>query len=118
MKLDKMQPGEIWWVELSISSTDSVGHETKKKRPCIIIVNNPQIHMTTVIPLTSNLNAINIPDTYLIRKNSKNGLKQDSIALIFQLRSLSYNRYENQTGIISDTDLKYIKNLIKNYFNL
>lgn len=30
-QLEKMKPGEIWWVELSISSTDSVGHETKKK---------------------------------------------------------------------------------------
>ncbi|MFX1470851.1 MAG: type II toxin-antitoxin system PemK/MazF family toxin [Promethearchaeota archaeon] len=117
-QLIKLKPGEIWWVELSISATDSIGHETKKKRPCIIIVNNPQIQMTTIIPLTSNLSAKNLPDTYLLKRDSQNGLKSDSIALVFQLRSLSYKRYEDKTGIINNTDLKNIKNLIKNYFGL
>ena len=116
--LEKMKPGEVWWVELSISSTDSIGHEQGKIRPCVIIVNNPHIQMTTIIPLTSKLRAKDFPDTYLLKKNSQNGLKNDSIALIFQLRSLSYERYQDKTGVVDHKDLANIKELIKDYFKL
>ena len=35
--LKKIKSGEIWEVRLSISSTDIVGHEQSKDRPCIVI---------------------------------------------------------------------------------
>ena len=116
--LGKMKPGEVWWVELSITSTDSIGHEQGKLRPCIILVNNPHIQMTTIIPLTSSLKAKDFPDTYLLKMNSKNGLKNDSIALIFQLRSLSYKRYQGKNGVVDHKDLANIKELITDYFGL
>jgi len=117
-QLAKIKAGEIWWIQLSISSTDFIGHEQANKRPCITIVNNPHIEMTTIIPLTSKLKTNNLPDTYFLKKTFQNGLKDDSIALIFQIRSLSYGRYQNKAGVISIKDLGNLKNLMRSYFGL
>jgi len=114
----KIKSGEIWEVRLSISSTDTVGHEQSKDRPCIVIVNNPHISMTTIIPLTSKLKTKNYPDTCLIKRGRENKLKNDSVALIFHIRSLSYERFLHYIGKLSVDDLKTIKFLIKNYFEL
>ena len=74
--------------------------------------------MTTIIPLTSSLKAKDFPDTYFLKMNSKNGLKNDSTALIFQLRSVSYKRYQNKIGVVDHKDLVNIKDLIRDYFKL
>lgn len=116
--LKKIESGEIWEVRLSISSTDTVGHEQSKNRPCIVIVNNPHISMTTIIPLTSKLKTKYYPDTCLIKRGRGNKLKNDSVALIFHIRSLSYERFLHYIGKLSVDDLKTIKLLIKNYFEL
>ena len=65
--LKKIKSGEIWEVRLSISSTDTVGHEQSKDRPCIVIVNNPHIGMTTIIPLTSKLKTQHYPEVILVQ---------------------------------------------------
>ena len=114
----KIKSGEIWEVRLSISSTDTVGHEQSKDRPCIVIVNNPHISMTTIIPLTSNLKTESYPDTCLIKRGRENKLKNDSVALLFHIRSLSYERFLHYIGKLSVDKLKKIKLLIKNYFEL
>ena len=116
--LKKIKSGEIWKVRLSISSTDIVGHEQSKDRPCIVIVNNPHISMTTIIPLTSKLKMENYPDTCLIKRDRENKLKNDSVALIFHIRSLSYERFLQYIGKLKINDLMTIKSRIKNYFEL
>lgn len=116
--LEKSKPGDIWWVKLTIQSSDTVGHETQKNRPCLVVANNPKTQLITIIPFQSNLDAINLPYTYLIKKHQNNGLKQDSVAVIFQLRSLSYIRFQNFCGTIKPSDLRKIKDLIKDYLQL
>lgn len=116
--LKKIESGEIWEVRLSISSTDIVGHEQSKDRPCIVIVNNPHISMTTIIPLTSKLKPQHYPDTCIIKKGRENKLKHNSVALIFHIRSLSYERFLCHIGKLNVYDLKTIKSSIKNYFEL
>ncbi|KKM16129.1 hypothetical protein LCGC14_1688930 [marine sediment metagenome] len=49
--LKNIKPGEIWIVELSIMADDTIGHETQKTRPCLVIANNPVANMITIIPL-------------------------------------------------------------------
>jgi len=117
-RLKVIKSGEIWEVKLSISATDTVGHEQSKDRPCVVIVNNPHINMTTVIPLTSKLKTQHYPDTILIKKGKENKLKNDSVALIFHIRSLSYKRFLQYIGKLKINDLMTIKSRIKNYFEL
>jgi len=116
--LKKIESGEIGEVRLSISSTDIVGHEQSKDRPCIVIVNNTHISMTTIIPLTSKLKMENYPDTCLIKRDRENKLKNDSVALIFHIRSLSYERFLQYIGKLKINDQLTIKSRIKNYFKL
>ncbi len=74
--------------------------------------------MTTTIPLTSKLKMENYPDTCLIKRDRENKLKHDSIALIFHIRSLSYERFLQYIGKLKINDLMTIKSRIKNYFEL
>ena len=116
--LKNIKPGEIWIVELSIRADDTIGHETQKTRPCLAIATSPFANMVTIIPLQSNLDANNLPYTHLIKKSQKNKLKNDSIAVIFQVRSLDRKRFRNFIGIIDDKDLVKIKTILKDFLNL
>lgn len=116
--LKKIKPREIWLVKLSIKSNDTIGHETQKTRPCLVIANCSDAKMITVIPFQSNLRVLNLPNTHLIKKSQKNGLKNDSAAVIFQIRSLDYKRFNNLIGTIEKKDLIKIKTLLKDYFKI
>ena len=114
----KMDRGNIWLVELTKTPSDIVGHEEGKTRPCLIIVNNPKVRMTTIIPLTGNLKANRFTHSYTVKKSSKNGLTTDSIALIFQIRSLSYERFVTYRGKIDNQDLTRILEILKQYLRI
>ena len=113
-----LERGKIWLVELTKTPSDIVGHEEGKTRPCLIIVNNPNVRMTTIIPLTGNMKASRFSHTYTLKKSSKNGLTSDSVALVFQLRSLSYDRFITYIGEIERNYLNKILDLIKIYFKI
>jgi mRNA interferase MazF len=113
--LQNIKPGELWWVELS---DNTVGHETQKTRPCLVLANSTEGKMITIIPLQSNLGSAKIPNTYLIKKNQKNKLKNDSVAIIFQIRSLDYSRFKIFIGNIDNKELNRIRTLLKYFFNL
>ena len=117
-QLKNVKPGEIWIIKLSIKTEDTIGHETQKTRPCLTLANHPEGKMITMIPLQSNLNALNIPYTYLIKVNKKNRLKNDSVAVVFQIRSLDYKRFQNKIGLIEEKDLAKIIALLRSYLNL
>ncbi len=110
--------GDIWFVELTVKDSDTLGHEQGKTRPCLVIGDNPNLEISTIIPLTSNLNANRFPNTHLIRRNAKNGLKSNSVALIFHMRSLSYIRFKDKLGAINEPNMNKIKELIRDYLNL
>ena len=116
--LQNIKPGEIWIVELSATTDKTVGHETQKTRPCLAIATSSVANMTTVIPLQSNLDANKLPYTHLIKKNQKNKLKYDSVAVIFQMRSLDLKRFRNFIGMTDDKDLIKIKTILKDFLNL
>ena len=69
--MSKIKSKEIWVVKLSIKFKDTIGHETQKTRPCLVIANCPEAKMITVIPLQSNLSALNLPHTLLIKRSQK-----------------------------------------------
>ena len=116
--LQNIKPGEIWIVELSIRNDDIVGHETQKTRPCLVIANSLVAKMITVIPLQSNLNANNLPYTHTIKKSQKNKLRNDSVAVIFQIRSLDRKRFQNFISSIDDKDLLKVKTILKDFLKL
>jgi len=111
-----MKIGEIYLVEFpSIDGREQIGF-----RPAIIVQDERYIDIlptTLVIPLTSQLKAQRFPATLLIKSTKENGLENDSVALIFQLRAIDQKRIKNRLGRVRDKEMvkiyEYIQNLIK-----
>ncbi|MHA1488399.1 MAG: type II toxin-antitoxin system PemK/MazF family toxin [Promethearchaeota archaeon] len=114
----KIVKKEVWDVRLSFSG-EGKGHKQKYNRPCIIIKNNKFVELATIIPLTKKVNkCARFPYTYIIEANKTNGLSMRSIALIFQIRSLSYKRFINKRGTLQKSDYNSILEIIKDYFSI
>ena len=92
------------------------GREQAGTRPALIISsNNNQSHkMITVIPFTTSLNTNSFPDTCIVKPSNTNGLTEDSIALIFQLRAISLTRFKKRLGVLDPSTLAHMEKLIKN----
>jgi len=88
----------ITW-QVDVTYTDSQGHEQKGERPCLIIKEFQTGDMVLIIPFTGELTAERFPYTTKIERSKENGLHSDSIALVFQMKSISKKRFK--TIIIS-----------------
>lgn len=55
-----------------------------------------------VVPLTTVSSALRFAGTFLINPTASNGLKQASVVLVFQLRSVDRSRIEDKIGTVSD----------------
>jgi len=104
--------GDIFWVDL----TDARGHEQGGRRPAIVLAVSYG-GMTIAIPLTTTKNAFGFPHTHAICCNKENGLSADSAALVFQLVSLSEDRFREKIGRSSGEDMEAIIILLKDLFN-
>ncbi|MHA1648416.1 MAG: type II toxin-antitoxin system PemK/MazF family toxin [Promethearchaeota archaeon] len=103
---------EIWEINLQMGSQSIVGHEQGASRPCVIMKVLPSIQMATVIPLTSQLRVLRFPYTSEILSTPQNGLTTTSIAMIFQIRSVSFHRFQSKYGILENEDFSDIQDLI------
>ncbi len=110
-----IQEQEVWMLNLQMGSQSIIGHEQGSSRPCVVIKVLSQLQMATIIPLTSNLSALRFPYTHEIIPSSQNGLSATSIAMIFQVRSVAFNRFKNKRGDLEMLDYKDIKNLISDF---
>ena len=108
-----MKKGEIWLIELPSSD----GQEQEGLRPAIIFADTG-FGIATIVPLTSNLQALRFQHTYTIEKSKTNGLSADSIALIFQLRAIDSKRLKKKVGELEYKHHKKINDLIIKYLSL
>ncbi len=100
-----MKRGEIWWVNFD----PSVGGETRKKRPAVIISNNAVnqfLNRVQVIPLTSSVGKLYPSETYITLRRKK------AKAMADQLTTVSKKRLINQAGTVSKTELEGLERAI------
>ena len=111
-----IRPKDIWMVSL----TETMGNEQRGQRPVVVIAVQPQTNISMVVPLTSNLDATRLPFSHKISCTSGNGLEADSVALIFQMRSLtmSAGRFLFRMGSVEQEHFNNIKALIKDYLQI
>jgi mRNA-degrading endonuclease toxin of MazEF toxin-antitoxin module len=61
-----------------------------------------------VVPVTSQQDALRFPGTVLIESTKENGLRQDSVALVFQLTAIDIRHVTNRLGVASEEVMENI----------
>lgn len=117
MELKKMKRGEIYFADLD----PTVGAETQKKRPVLIVSNNANNNVAatvTIVPITSILKKI-YPFEVLL-ESSKTGLSKDSKAQCHQIRTISKLRLSSSSpvGIVSNEIIKRIEGALKIHLDI
>jgi mRNA interferase MazF len=91
--------GEIWWVNLD----PTVGSETAKKRPCIILQNdvgNSLSNTTMVAPLLKSSKTY--PFVVDVEATVANGLDETRGIHLEQMRVVDNRRIDNKLGMLED----------------
>jgi mRNA interferase MazF len=89
--------GEIWWVNLD----PTVGNETAKKRPCLILQNdvgNARSETTMVAPLLKGLK--NYPFVVNVEATADNGLDENRGIHLEQMRVVDNRRIDSKLGTL------------------
>lgn len=111
MELKTMKRGEIYFANLD----PTVGAETKKKRPVLIVSNNANNKMAktvTIIPITSNIKKV-YPFEVLI-KTQDSGLPKHSKAQCHRVRTISKIRIESpKIGSVNNNIMLQINSAMK-----
>lgn len=103
--------GEIYLVEFD----PAVGSEIKKTRPAIIIQNdtaNRYSPVTIVAAITSKFDDRLYPTEVLIHAGEA-GLRQDSVIVLDQIRTIDKTRIVKKIGRVSDFTLRRTDNALK-----
>ena len=109
-----MKKGELWIAGFPFRK----GREQSGKRPVIVIADT-KTSVAIVIPLTSNLEAIQRFSYVLeIKKSEENKLEKDSAALIFQLQALDKRRFVAKLGVIEQSYIEEIDRTIKDLLKI
>ena len=101
-----MKRGEVWWVNFE----PSIGSETRKIRPAIIVSNNSSnthLNRVQVIPLTSNTGKCYPSEAVVTFDGQENKAMADQIATVDKQRLQSF------AGSISNKDIKLVERAIK-----
>lgn len=92
---------EIWLTNLD----PVIGSEQGKTRPVLIIINedvNKLLNVVNVLPITSKKKERNVYPNEVIIESGNFGLKNDSIILSQQIRTLDKTRMIRKIGAIND----------------
>jgi mRNA interferase MazF len=112
-----MKQKEIWLINLD----PSIDSEIRKKRPCIILNDDSigVLPLKVVAPVTDYKPKFSVvPWMVKLQPDSNNNLSKDSVIDLFQVRSVSEERFIKKIGIISDNELVKAKIALKTVFDI
>ncbi|MDP2691826.1 MAG: type II toxin-antitoxin system PemK/MazF family toxin [bacterium] len=105
-----IKQGSIYLTDLSPTK----GHEQSEFRRVLVVQKNilNQFLSTVIIaPLTTNMTTQGKLTTYFLSKE-KTKIDKDSVALIYQMRTVDKNRLKKQIGQIMPSEIEEIKKVI------
>lgn len=92
-----MRTGDLYWVEFPARG----GHAQAGRRPAIVVQQPNTLPTVLLVPLTSQQDALRFPGTVLIEAARENGLRQNSVAMVFQLTAVDKRHLTDRLGKIS-----------------
>lgn len=98
-----MSVGDIHWVEFPPAG----GREQQGRRPAIIMQDDGYgggLPTTLVVPLSIAMRALRFAGTTSIAVSLESGLRQESVALVFQFRAIDRDRIRERIGKISNSE--------------
>lgn len=105
-KMKSIKKGEIYLADLNPVK----GHEQAGYRPVLVLQNNilnKNLKTVVIAPVTTNLKAKGFLTTYFLEKKISN-LKFDSIALLFQIRTIDKSRLKRKISLLPPDEMKNI----------
>ncbi len=101
--MQSVKQGEIFLANLNPVK----GHEQSGFRPVLVLQNdilNEHLNTVVVAPLTTNLKAAGHLTTQLV-KQSESGLKEDSVVLVHQIRTIDKVRLSKRVSLLKREQL-------------
>jgi mRNA interferase MazF len=92
--------GDMHWVDLPAAN----GREQRGRRPAVVRQDDDyggHLPVVLVVPLTTARVAMPFAGTTRIRLTAEHGLRQVSVALVFQLRAIDRGRIQERIGTVS-----------------
>jgi mRNA interferase MazF len=99
--------GDIHWVDFPQAN----GREQQGRRPAIVMQDDGyagSLPTTMVIPLSTAKRTLRFAGTALVAGTSESGLRQESVALVFQFRAIDRNRVKERVGTISEDERRVV----------
>ena len=100
-----MRQGDIWLADLDPTE----GSEQAGRRP-VIVISGETLHnalpIAIVVPLSSRPKSY--PASVLLRPNPINGLRKETEAMPFQIRTLARTRFKKRMGNVTPSELREI----------
>ena len=96
-----MKRGEVWWINFD----PSIGGETRKQRPAVIVSNdaaNHYLNRVQVVPITSKVGKLYPSEAYVMLRGKK------AKAMADQITTVSKKRLINSAGSISSAEMEGI----------
>jgi mRNA interferase MazF len=103
----KIKQGDIFLANLSPVK----GHEQSGLRPVVVLQKtllNQKLNTVMIVPLTSNMKARNFLLTHFLPTSVTN-LTHDSVALVFQIRTIDKSRLTKHICCLSDDQIVILK---------
>ena len=74
--------------------------------------------IVSIVPFTSQLDALRFPYTVRVEPTSENGLTTSSVALVFQSTSVDRVRFRARLGALSPEDMAKIDAVLRKRFGV
>jgi len=112
----QIRRGEIYYCDLG----DGFGSEQGGMRPCVVLQNdigNRHSPTTLIAPLTSRKAHKKLPTHIFVNKNNCR-IRQDSVILLEQIRTVDRNRLRNYVTYLDDFKMCEVNNAVMVSFGL